>query len=233
MSRSARCGVGGLCYHALNRGNRRAQVFFKDGDYQTFLKTLGNAYQEVAVPVLAYCLLPNHFHVALWPTADGQLGRFLHWWLNAHVRRYHAHYHSSGHLWQARTKTFPIGQDEHLLTILRYIEYNPVRAGLVERAEQWPWSSARWWRLGERPPLYLHAGPVDRGRNWLDFVNQPLTLAELAAVRTSANRGRPYGQAGWVQETAARLGLGKFGGRGKRRRTRHLARSICMDNFRP
>jgi putative transposase len=147
--------------------------------------------------------------VVLWPSADGQLGRFLHRWLNAHVRRYHRHYHSSGHLWQGRTKTFAIAQDEHLLTVLRYIEYNPVRAGLVERAEQWPWSSARWWRPREKPPLYLHTGPVDRGPHWLAFVNQPLTLSELAAVRTSVNRSRPYGPSPWVQETATQLGLEK------------------------
>ena len=206
MPRSGRCGVGGICYHALNRGNRRAQVIFKEGDYQAFLKALGNAYQEIAVPVLAYCLLPNHFHIALWPSADGQLGRFLHWWLNAHVRRYHRHYYSSGHLWQGRTKTFPIGQDEHLLTVLRYIEYNPVRAGLVARAEQWPWSSCPLVAAG-RATAALPSRRAGAPRPAVArFVNQPLTGLELTYLRTSANRGRPYGKSAWVQETAGAPG---------------------------
>ena len=130
-------------------------------------------------------------------------GRFLHWWLNAHVRRYHQHYHSSGHLWQGRSRAFCIQEDSHLLTVLRYVERNPVRAGLVERAEQWPWSSARFWGVDARP-LYLHAGPVARPANWLTDVNQPLTVSELPELRTCVNRGRPYGNLAWVEKTATR-----------------------------
>jgi putative transposase len=209
MPRSARASVGGICYHVLNRGNARSTVFFKDGDYAAFLKALGHAHEELPMRVLAWCLMPNHFHLALWPERDGELGRFMHWLCNAHVRRYHRHYHSSGHLWQGRFKAFPIEQDEHLLTVLRYIERNPVRADLVERAEQWPWSSLPWWagRYGPEPPPYLHAGPVPRPRDWVAWVNEPLTAAELAAVRQSVQRGAPYGSAAWAQQTAARLGL--------------------------
>jgi putative transposase len=207
MPRTARASVGGLCYHVLNRGNARKQVFFKSGDYQAFLKALGNACQEVPMRVLAYCLLPNHFHLVVWPHEDGDLSRWMHWLLNAHVRRYHQHYHSSGHLWQGRFKAFPIAHDEHLLTVLRYVERNPLRAGLVERAEGWAWSSVRWWLAGERPPLYADAGPVRRPEPWVAWVNQDLTLAELAQVRHSIERGKPYGPALWAQETAARLGL--------------------------
>jgi len=83
--------------------------------------------------VLAYCLMPNHFHLALWPQADGDLSRWMQWVLTAHVRRYHRHYGSSGHVWQGRFKAFPIQADGHLLTVLRYIERNPVRAGLGGR----------------------------------------------------------------------------------------------------
>jgi putative transposase len=96
----------------------------------------------MSMRLLAYCLLPNHFHLALWPYADGDLSAYMAWLLTAHVRRYHQHYHSSGHVWQGRFRAFPIQEDEHLLTVLRYIERNPVRADLLERARQWPWSSA-------------------------------------------------------------------------------------------
>jgi putative transposase len=134
--------VGGLCYHALNRGNGRQQVFFTDGDYHAFLKALGHACQELPMRVLGFCLMPNHFHLVFWPHKDHDLGRWMHWLLNAYVRRYHQHYHSSGHLWQGRFRAFPIAEDEHLLTVLRYVERNPVRARLAVRAEAWPGRAA-------------------------------------------------------------------------------------------
>lgn len=141
MPRTARASAGGYCYHVLNRGNARAQIFHAPDDYHAFLRVLDLACQRIPLRVLAYCLLPNHFHLALWPYADGDLSRWMHWLQTAHVRRYHRHYQSSGHIWQGRFKAFPIQQDEHLLTVMRYIERNPLRAGLVERAEHWEWSS--------------------------------------------------------------------------------------------
>jgi putative transposase len=129
--------------------------------------------------------------------------------LNAHVRRYHQHYHSSGHIWQGRSKSFPIQSDDHLLTVLRYVERNPVRARLTRLAERWAWSSARWWREGAQPPLYLDRGPVARPSDWLEWVNEPESEAELEALRASVIRGRPYGAVGWVKRIVARLGLEK------------------------
>jgi putative transposase len=207
MPRTARASVGGLCYHVLNRGNARRQVFFKDGDYQAFLKALGQSCEAVPLRVLGYCLLPNHFHFVVWPRADGDLSRWMHWLLNAHVRRYHQHYHSSGHLWQGRCKAFPIAHDEHLLTALRYVERNAVRAGLAECAEAWPWSSARWALPGAQPPAYGELGPAPRPAAWLARVNRPLAETELAQLRHSVVRGTPLGPTPWVQATAERLGL--------------------------
>src|SRR5262245_9001932 len=206
MPRTARASLGDTCFHVLNRGNDRRRVFHKDADYRAFLKALGDACTAVPMRVLAYCLMPNHFHAVVWTHADGDLSRWLHWWLNAHVRRYQRHYHRSGHLWQVRSKAFPIAHDEHLLTVLRYVERNGQRAGLVGRAEQWPWSSLRWW-AGDRRPAYADAGPVRRPADWVAYVNEPLTPAELECVRLSVQRGAPYGSAAWVQEAAARLGL--------------------------
>src|SRR6266545_584478 len=209
MPRTGRASVGGVCYHVLNRGNARRTVFSKDGDYAAFLTALGHAHEELPMRVLAYCLMPNHFHLVLWPHADGDLSRWMHWLTNAHVRRYHQHYHSSGHLWQGRFKAFPIAEDEHLLTVLRYVERNPVRAELVTRAEQWSWSSLLWrsGALGAQLPTYLHAGPVARPADWVAWVNEALTDAELERVRRSVKRGRPYGPDAWAAQTAKRLGL--------------------------
>jgi putative transposase len=91
---------GGYCYHVLNRGNGRGTVFHKDGDFHAFVKLLRDAEEHVPMRVLAFCLMPNHFHLVLWPREDGQLSDYMAWLLSAHVRRYHQHYHSSGHIWQ-------------------------------------------------------------------------------------------------------------------------------------
>lgn len=195
----------------INRGNDRREVFLKDGDYRAFLKAMGHACIEIPMPVLAYCLMPNHFHMVLLPKEDGDLSRWMHWVQNTHVRRYHQHYHRSGHIWQGRFKAFPIESDEHLLTVLRYVERNPVRAQLVKRAEQWLWSSARYWtepgKIAEDRPSYLEVGPVKRPRDWLSWVNQAVTVGELEALRRSVVRGAPYGSPNWVERTAGELGL--------------------------
>src|SRR5437016_4558418 len=99
MPRTARASVGGMCYHALNRGNGRRTVLHKDGDYAAFLKALADVCRDVALRPIAYCLMPNHFHFVLWPEGDDDLSRGMHWLTTAHVRRYHEHYHSSGHVW--------------------------------------------------------------------------------------------------------------------------------------
>jgi putative transposase len=150
--------------------------------------------------------MPNYFHLAVWPTGDGDLGRYMQWLLTSHVRRYHRHYGSSGHVWQGRFKAFPIQEDHHLIAILRYIERNPVRAGLVGRAEDWRWSSAGPGRVGYPA---LDPGPVriTRGADWLRSVNEPQTEAEVQALRVCAQRGRPYGAPAWTTATADRLGL--------------------------
>lgn len=108
--------------------------------------------------------------------------------------------------WQGRFKAFPIQQDEHLLTVLRYVERNPLRARLVDCAERWPWSSLAWRPIGKRPEM-LSDWPVQCPRNWLSRVQAAQTAAELTALRTSLARGTPYGDDRWSQRTAQRLGI--------------------------
>jgi putative transposase len=151
--------------------------------------------------------MPNHFHLVVLPEQDGALSRWMHWVQNTHVRRYHQHHHSSGHVWQGRFRAFPIEQDDHLLTVLRYVERNPLRAKLVTRAEQWAWSSAQYWQEEASRPGWLSAGPVPRPTDWLARVNQPLTVQELEKLRSCLKRGTPYGGATWVERTARRLHL--------------------------
>ena len=206
MPRTARASAANVCYHVLNRGNARAEVFHKDADFAAFVDLMAEANERLPLRILAFALLPNHFHLVLWPRGDGDLSRWMQWLLTSHVRRYHRHYHGSGHVWQGRFKAFPIEQDEHLLTVLRYVERNPLRANLVRRAEDWAWSSLAWLPTGKRPEL-LAEWPVARPRHWLSKVNAPQSEAELIALRQSVARGAPFGNEAWAVRTARRLGL--------------------------
>ena len=204
MPRHPRSSQGGYCYHVLNRGNARKTVFFKDGDYVAFIKLLKEAGERTPMRLLAYCLMPNHFHLVLWPHSDGDLSDYMGWLMTAHVRRYHQHYHSGGHIWQGRFRDFPIQEDDHLLTVLRYVERNALRANLVERAEHGRWSSVG--PVWEGAPS-LAPGPVRRPTDWLTFVNEPQTDKEVECLRECTRRRRPFGAVSWQKQTAARLGL--------------------------
>jgi putative transposase len=119
----------------------------------------------------------------------------MQWWMTSHVRRYHRHYRSSGHVWQGRFKSFPIQHDEHVLTVLRYVLRNPVRAQLVEAAMQWPWSSLRHPALADPFP-----GPLPD--EWLRWIDEPLFDHELTRLRTCLNRQSPYGSTEWQAQFA-------------------------------
>lgn len=206
MPRPRRATPGGYCYHVLNRGNARQRVFHKPADYAAFVNLFDEAQARCPMRVLAYCLLPNHFHLVLWPRHDGDISRWMQWIQTTHVRRYHQHFQTSGHVWQGRFKAFPIQHDEHLLTVLRYVERNPLRAGLTAQATDWPWSSLSCATQSARPAWYS-AGPVRRGADWAAYVAQPQTDAELVALRRSVERGVPYGSERWQAKAVRTLGL--------------------------
>jgi putative transposase len=130
----------------------------------------------------------------------------MQWLLTTHVRRYHGHYKTGGHVWQGRFKAFPIEQDDHLLVVLRYIERNPLRAGLVARADDWLWSSLRE-RDQASADAFVQPGPVRFPENWVRWVNEPQTDGELELLRASVNRGVPYGSETWIERIAPLLGL--------------------------
>lgn len=212
MPRTARASAGGYCYHVINRGNAQSQVFHKAGDYRAFQSLMAEASLRIPMRVVAYCLMPNHFHLALWPAADGDLSRWMHWLLTTHVRRYLREYSASGHIWQGRFKAFPIEEDEHLLKVMRYIERNPLRAKLVDRAELWPWSSLAAVVGTEVSPVRLDPGPAPRGPGWIAHVNAILyqteeEQAEDDRIRHCIRRDRPFGRPDWTESAARELGL--------------------------
>ena len=210
MPRTARKAPGGMVFHVLNRGVNRREIFLKDGDYAAFERVMEAALSAVPVRLLAYCLMPNHFHMVLWPRADGELGRFMQRLTTAHVRRWQAHYHSDGlgHLYQGRFKSFPVQEDKHFLTVARYVERNPLRANKVRKAQNWRWSSL--WRREHGSPQergIMSEWPVPRPADYLQWVNQPQTDKELLALRKSVEKGRPYGELAWREKTIEQLGL--------------------------
>jgi putative transposase len=144
------------------------------------------------------------------PEHDGELTAFMRWLTLTHAQRWKQAHDAvgHGHLYQGRFKSFPVEPDEHLLTVLRYVQRNPLRAGLVRRAQDWRWGSCHV-RQDRRHALYdlLSAWPVTRPRSWLDLVNQPQRAAEEDRVRQSIQRNRPLGGDAWVRRMAQRLKL--------------------------
>jgi putative transposase len=207
MPRIRRVFPPGAAHHVLNRGNNRRRIFFKEGDYAAFLQLMAEAQHRHPLRILHYCLMPNHFHFEVWPATPVAVPLFMRWLMNAHVRQYHQHYQTcgTGHIYQGRYKNFPIQSDRHLLTVAKYVEANPVRAGLVEHAEDWRWSSLSTDDSVVRPELT--AGPVARPANWVEWVNLGASKEELNAIRKSVRRGRPFGDDAWTAEVASTYGL--------------------------
>ena len=206
MPRTARAAVGGVCYHVLNRANGRKTVFHCSADFARFMALVQEAGERQVVDVLAYCLMPNHFHLVLRPKLDASLGRWMHWLMTSYVQYYRLTYDSVGHIWQGRFKAFPIQHDLHLLTVMRYVERNPLRAGLVARAEDWPWGSLRERTSTTRGRL-LAKSPYDLPSTWKTTVNTPESDDSLESLRGCVAKGTPFGSEAWVTETAKRFGL--------------------------
>lgn len=195
-------------YHVLNRAVARAQIFERDGDYAAFERVLEEARARVPMRLLGYCVMPNHWHLVLWPQSDGELSEYMRWLTVTHTQRWHAAHRTSGTgaLYQGRFKSFPIEEDGRLLTVCRYVERNALRANLVARAEMWRWSSLWQWSRSERA-VTLDNWPIPRPGGWLEFVNRVQTEKELQALRHSVVRGTPFGSPDWQQSTARHLGL--------------------------
>ncbi len=206
MPRTSRASRGGFVYHVLNRGNGRSDVFHKDDDFGAFVNLMREAHERIPMRLTGFCLMTNHFHLLLWPHEDGDLSRWMQWLMTSHVRRYHRHYNGSGHVWQGRFKAFPVQSDEHYLTVLRYVERNPLRANMVARSQDWEWSSLKP-TVRSGPEGLLCDGPIGKPAHWTRHVNGVETEAELKALRHSLARGTPFGDTQWQIRTAIKLGL--------------------------
>jgi putative transposase len=201
-------GTAGIVFHVINRGVRRWRLFETDLDYQTCLQLLGETRERYPVDLYAYCLMPNHFHLVVRPTVDGQLSKFMQWFTATHSRRWHLLRGTTGtgSVYQGRFRAFPVQTDEHFLTVCRYVERNPLRAKLVARAEDWAWSS-----MGQRRrslgPVRLARWPLEPDGDWCVWVNTPERAVDIDRLRVAVARQVPFGSQGWIERVAGTLGM--------------------------
>jgi len=208
MGRVPRVDIGGHVYHVINRANARLQIFFKKEEYKLFEKILTDGAEKYDMRILAYCIMPNHFHLVLHPKNDGDVQKFMQWITLTHTQRWHVVHKTigTGHLYQGRYKSFMIEVDQHLYTVIRYVERNPLRAKLVKKVEDWNYSSLIH-RLNKTKSSILSDLPISLPKNYLRHVQEPLTASELSAMRYSVNKGKPYGGDDWTDKVIGKYSL--------------------------
>jgi putative transposase len=210
MPRAPRIDVGGEIYHVINRANGRFNIFESDAAYRDFEILLKEMQSLYDMRILAYVLMPNHWHMLLYPKHDGDLAKNMRWLGTTHTRRFHTQTNTvgMGHLYQGRYKSFLVEGDRHLLTVLKYIERNPVRAKLAIHVEDWQWGSAYHRTKGTLVQKELLAEiPTDLPRNYHDWINMPEPSEELDLIRKSIAKGIPYGGELWRDAKIKRYSL--------------------------
>ena len=209
MPRSARQCPARYVYHVWNRAAGRLRLFKKDADYLAFERILVEAHRRHPLRLLDWCLMPNHWHFVAWPERDGQVTAFFRWLTHTHAMRSitHRRVMGMGPLYQGRFKTLPVQEDQHLLTLLRYVQRNPVRAKLARKAAQWRWGSEGVRRRGPGDlQMILADWPIARPPDWPNWLDAP-SADPTDEIRESIRRSRPFGDALWTVQTAARLSL--------------------------
>jgi putative transposase len=210
MGRVQRVDLGGMVYHGWNRANLGSRLFKTEAQYQDFLALVEESLDFVDMRILAYCLMPNHWHLVLYPRADGDLSKFMQRITLTHTQRVHAQTRTAGygHLYQGRFKSLPVETGHPFLTLVRYVERNAKRAGLVRKAEDWPWSSVYARLYGnEKQKQLLSRWPVAEPKDYVRWLNHRQPKEEVENIRYALKRSRPYGSERWVSKAVARWGL--------------------------
>jgi putative transposase len=205
MARLARAVAAGAPHHVTQRGNRRQRTFFCDEDYAAYLDVLAQGCRSAGVEVWGYCLMPNHVHLILTPSDPDGLRAALGEAHRRYSRRVNLREGWRGYLWQGRFASAAMDED-HLLACARYVELNPVRAGLAAQAQDWPWSSARAHLAGRDDGLVSVAPLLGRIPDWPGLLASGLSPAEHQALQRGERTGRPLGSAAFVEDLERRLG---------------------------
>ena len=192
MPRMARVVVPDYPHHITQRGNRRQRTFFCTEDYRAYMRFVAKAKSRWGVDIWAYCLMPNHVHLVAVPRQRDSLARLFR---DAHLKytlRINKREHWRGHLWQERFHSFPM-DEQHLLAAVRYVELNPVRAGLCESPCDWDWSSVHA-HFRKKDDLLVDVAPMlQRVDDWPKFLAQPDSSERVESLRKHSRSGKPAG----------------------------------------
>lgn len=192
MARIARVIVPGLPHHVTQRGNRRQPTFFCNDDYQAYIDLMSGWCGKCHVEIWAYCLMPNHVHIIAVPETEDGLARAIGEAHRRYTRRINSREKWRGHLWQERFASFPM-DESHLLAAARYVEMNPVAAGIVARPEEYQWSSVQAHLAGVNDKLAKVEPLLSMIGNWRGFLSLS-SEEEMNVFRKHERSGRPLGQ---------------------------------------
>jgi putative transposase len=206
MPRTYRIVVPERPHHVIQRGNRRQQVFFYPGDKNFYLKLLKEQTHKHNVQVWAYCLMDNHVHLILVPQTPEGLAKAVAETNRRFTCYINVRYGWLGYLWQGRFISF-VMDEPYLLKALRYVENNPVRAGIVEKAWDYPWSSARSHVKGKRDPLLSDCPATSIIGDWKEYLLQPEMEGILIEIRRRNFNGLPLGQEDFIKKLAIEINV--------------------------
>lgn len=198
MARIARVIAPGLPHHVTQRGNRRQQTFFCKDDYEEYLRLMSAWCARWNVAVWAYCLMPNHVHLIVVPKSEAGFRRAIGEAHRRYTRRINFREGWRGHLWQGRFASVPL-DNRYLLAAARYVELNPVRAGLAKDAAAYPWSSAAAHMSGRDDQLVEVKPLLEMIGNWKDFLLSGVSEEEIESIRRHEKTGRPLGDQAFIQ----------------------------------
>jgi len=208
VSRQLRCIPADFVVHVVNRTVARVRIFLDVRDYETFESLLAAGVKRHGTRLLAFCVMPNHFHLVIWSRTDTDVSRFLAWLTSLHAQKWHFDHETSGtgHVYQGRFRSSLVEAERHLLNVIAYVERNASRARLVSDPADWRFGSL-WHRLngGSRLGSLLHAWPIPMPTDWRAFVSRPESPETLEAIRRAAQAQHPLGSEDWRARVAEAL----------------------------
>ena len=216
MPRQARIILRNTPHHIVQRGHNRQAVFIEDADYRYYIATLREWKEELNIKVYGYCLMTNHVHLIIDPCDDeDNLGKFMKRLAGRQTRYVNALERRTGSLWEGRYKSSPIETDTYLLACSRYVELNPVNAGMVKQASDYEWSSYRQ-KAGVEKEMWVDNDPIyiglskdknERMQRYKKYINQPVPEEEKQLIGGALQRGQLTGTHRFVEEVERRLGI--------------------------
>src|SRR5687768_11634313 len=194
MPRRLRLGLQGTAFHVMNRAVRHTVLFKHAKDYEAFLAVVRESLPMFEIKIIAYEVMPNHWHFVVICDRIEEVSSWLHWMTGTHAIRWNLAHgtRGSGAVYQSRFKAVPIQRERSLIRVCRYVERNALRGGLVEAAELWQWGSL-YAVCKNCHPIPLSKWPILRPGNWIEIVNRPENQAELEALRRTIRRNQPIG----------------------------------------